>query len=137
MGEGESSPARLRVQPLWKLQTMGLAVPSPVGRERVRVRVKLFELRLLFGTCFCTNPYFAGRAAGFRANDPFAAAARWPACQIANEPRSLESVSAVGRSDKAPGKSPRRLPTRTSRSAMSSGRFSCEARSAAGRPVAA
>ena len=45
----ESCPGRLRIQPLWKLQTMGLAVPSPVGRERVRVRVKLFELRILFG----------------------------------------------------------------------------------------
>jgi hypothetical protein len=38
MGEGESCPARLRIQPPWILQTMGLAVPSPVGRERVRVR---------------------------------------------------------------------------------------------------
>ena len=56
MGEGESCPARLRIQPLWKLQTMGLAVPSPVGRERVRVMVNLFELRLLFGTCLCTIP---------------------------------------------------------------------------------
>ena len=54
----ESCPGRLRIQPLWKLQTMGLAVPSPVGRERVRVRVKLFELRLLFGPCFCTNPKY-------------------------------------------------------------------------------
>ena len=34
----------------------GLAVPSPVGRERVRVRVNLVELRLLLGTHFCTNP---------------------------------------------------------------------------------
>ena len=31
-------PRAARIQPLWKLQTMGLAVPSPVGPERVRVR---------------------------------------------------------------------------------------------------
>jgi len=56
MGEGEPCPARLRIQPLWKLQAMCQGVPSPVGRERVRVRVNLFELRLLLGTYFCTNP---------------------------------------------------------------------------------
>src|SRR5438552_8720114 len=56
MGEGESCPARLRIQPPWILRTTGLAVPSPVGRERVRVRVFLFELRLPLGTYFCTNP---------------------------------------------------------------------------------
>jgi hypothetical protein len=43
MGEGESSPAGRHIQPLWKLRKTGLAVPSPVGRERVRVRVVLFE----------------------------------------------------------------------------------------------
>src|SRR5438876_7608112 len=58
MGEGESCPVRLRIQPLWELQTISLAVPSPVGRERVRVRVNLFELRLLLRTYFCTNPEF-------------------------------------------------------------------------------
>src|SRR2546427_4120486 len=56
MGEGESSSVGRRIQPLWNLRVTGLAVPSPVGRERVRVRVVLFELRLLSGTCFCTNP---------------------------------------------------------------------------------
>src|SRR5206468_12361917 len=30
-----------------------MAVPSSVGR--VRARVVLFEIRLLFGTCFCTK----------------------------------------------------------------------------------
>ena len=44
MGEGEPCPARLRIQPLRKLQTMGLAVPSPVERERVRVRVNLLGI---------------------------------------------------------------------------------------------
>src|SRR5436309_8096142 len=56
MGEGESSSDGRRIQPLWKLRETGLAVPSPVGRERVRVRVVLLEIRLLSGTCFCTNP---------------------------------------------------------------------------------
>src|SRR5580765_7996333 len=55
MGEGESSSVGQPIQPLWKLQKTGLAVPSPVGRERVRVRVVLFDIRLLFATCFCTN----------------------------------------------------------------------------------
>ena len=57
MGEGESSSVGRRIQPLWKLRKTGLAVPSPVGRERVRVRVILFEIRVVSGTCFCTNPY--------------------------------------------------------------------------------
>src|SRR5438093_4808825 len=65
MGEGESCPVRLRIQPLWELQTISLAVPSPVGRERGRVRVNLFELRLLPRTYFCTNPEFHTMA-----NDP-------------------------------------------------------------------
>src|SRR5213075_763048 len=56
IGEGESCPARLRIQPPWILQTTGRAVPSPVGRERVRVRVFLLELRLLLGTYSCANP---------------------------------------------------------------------------------
>jgi len=56
MGEGESCAVRLRIQPLWELQTTSLAVPSPVGRERVRVRVNLFESRLLLGNYFCTHP---------------------------------------------------------------------------------
>src|SRR5213075_3105641 len=56
MGEGESSSVGRRIQPLWKLRAAGLAVSSPVGRERVRVRVILFEIRLLSGACFCTNP---------------------------------------------------------------------------------
>ena len=38
MGEGESSAVSRRIQQLWKLRERGLAVPSPVGRERVRVR---------------------------------------------------------------------------------------------------
>jgi hypothetical protein len=56
MGEGESSSVGRRIQPLWKLRAAGLAVPSPVGRERVRVRADLFEIRLLFDICLCTNP---------------------------------------------------------------------------------
>jgi hypothetical protein len=65
MGEGESCSVGRRIQPLWKLRETGLSVPSPVGRERVRasalssaerVRVVLFELPVLSGTCFCTNP---------------------------------------------------------------------------------
>src|SRR5213592_1087989 len=67
MGEGESSSVGRRIQPLWKLRETGLAVPSPVGRERVTclprplrrrqgVRVVLLELRVLSGHCFCTNP---------------------------------------------------------------------------------
>src|SRR5213593_4658283 len=55
MGEAESSSVGRRIQALWKLRETGLAVPSPVGRERVRVRVVLFEIRLLSSTCFCTN----------------------------------------------------------------------------------
>src|SRR5438093_3631723 len=34
MGEGESSSVGGRFQPLWKMPATGLAVPSPVGRER-------------------------------------------------------------------------------------------------------
>ena len=49
MGEGESSAVGRRIQPLLKLREVGLAVPSPVGRERVRVRVVLFEMRFLSG----------------------------------------------------------------------------------------
>ena len=56
MGEGESSSVGRAIQPLWKLPETGLAVPSPVGRERVRVRVVLFEMRFLSGDFFCTNP---------------------------------------------------------------------------------
>jgi hypothetical protein len=67
MGEGESPSIGRHIQPLWKLRETGLAVPAPVGRERVTclprrsrrrqgVRVVLFEIRLLSGTCFCTNP---------------------------------------------------------------------------------
>ena len=56
MGEGESSSVGRCIQPLWKLRETGLAVPSPVGRERVRVRGILFEIRLQSGTSFCTNP---------------------------------------------------------------------------------
>ena len=56
MGEGEWSSVSRRIQPLWKLRETGQAVPSPVGRERVRVRVVLLEIRLLSGSCFCTNP---------------------------------------------------------------------------------
>ncbi len=55
MGEGESSSVRRRIQPLWKLRETRLAVPSPVRRERVRVRAVLFEMRFLSGNCFCTN----------------------------------------------------------------------------------
>src|SRR6266542_831328 len=36
-GEGESCSFVRSVQPLWKLRSVSL-VPSPVGRERVRVR---------------------------------------------------------------------------------------------------
>src|SRR5437879_679928 len=45
MGEGESSSVGRRIQPLWKLRETGLALPSPVRRERVRVRVVLLEIR--------------------------------------------------------------------------------------------
>src|SRR6185503_17365741 len=41
-------------KPLWKLRQTGLAVPSPVGLERIRVGGVLLEIRLLSGTCFCT-----------------------------------------------------------------------------------
>src|SRR5206468_2395575 len=60
MGEGESSSVGRPIQPLWKLRATGLAVPSPVGRERVRVRVVLLKIRLLSGNCFCTNPKHNG-----------------------------------------------------------------------------
>jgi NAD(P)-dependent dehydrogenase (short-subunit alcohol dehydrogenase family) len=56
MGEGESFSVGRRTQPLRNLQETGLAVPSPFGRERVRVRVVLSEPRLLLGTYFCTGP---------------------------------------------------------------------------------
>jgi hypothetical protein len=55
MEEGESSSVGWRIQALWKLLETGLAVPSPVGQERVRVRVVLLEMSLLSRTCFCTN----------------------------------------------------------------------------------
>src|SRR5436190_14996918 len=55
MGEGESPSVGWGIQPLWKLRETGLAVPSPVGRERVRVRVVFFDMRLCFGICLCTN----------------------------------------------------------------------------------
>src|SRR5256885_11825576 len=55
MGEGESSSVGRRIQPLLKLRETGLAVPSSVGRERVRVRVVLFDTRFLSGNCFCTS----------------------------------------------------------------------------------
>jgi len=42
MGEGESTSVGWRIQPLYKLQETDQAVPSPVGRERVRVRGILF-----------------------------------------------------------------------------------------------
>jgi hypothetical protein len=58
MGEGESFSVGRSVQPLQKLQETDLGVPSPIGRERVRVRVILFEIHLLSGTCFCTNPKY-------------------------------------------------------------------------------
>src|SRR6266545_834016 len=41
---------------LGELQATDQAVPSPVGRERVRVRVVWFQLRLLSESDFCTNP---------------------------------------------------------------------------------
>src|SRR5437773_12323485 len=47
MGEGESCSAGRPIQALWKLRETGLAVPYPAGRERVRVRVVLSEIRLL------------------------------------------------------------------------------------------
>ena len=62
MGKGESSSVGRCIQPLWKLRETGLAVPSPVGRERVRVRVVLFEIHLLSGTCSCTNLYACNAA---------------------------------------------------------------------------
>src|SRR5216117_3464772 len=71
MGEGESSSIGRRIQPLWKLRETGLAVPSPVGRERVRVRVVLLEIRLLSGTCFCTSPKQGRRAGGRRSASLF------------------------------------------------------------------
>jgi len=43
MGEGESSVVGRPIQALQKVRATRLAVPSPVGRERVRVRVALFE----------------------------------------------------------------------------------------------
>src|ERR1043165_7196440 len=56
MGEGESSAVGVRIQPIWELQTTDQAVPSPVGRERGRVRVNLLELRLLLVSYFSTSP---------------------------------------------------------------------------------
>ena len=67
MGEGESSSVGRCIQPLWKLLATGLAVPSPVGREKVRVRVVLLVLRLLSGNCFCTNPEVDRRSLGLGA----------------------------------------------------------------------
>src|SRR2546425_8562749 len=56
MGEGESCSVGRRIQPLWNLRATELPVPSPVGRERVRVRVVLLEIRLQSGAYFCVNP---------------------------------------------------------------------------------
>jgi hypothetical protein len=39
-----------------KVQETDHAVPSPVGRERGRVRGILFELHFLSDTCSCTDP---------------------------------------------------------------------------------
>ena len=66
--ERENRPPSVGVSDtLWKLRATGLAVPSPVGRERVRVRVVLLVLRLLSGTCFCTNPEVDRRSLGLSA----------------------------------------------------------------------
>ena len=56
MGEGESFSVGRRIRTLWELPETGLAVPSPVGREKVRVRMVLSEVRLRSGTCCWTNP---------------------------------------------------------------------------------
>jgi hypothetical protein len=65
MGEGESSSVGRPIQPFWKLRGTGLAVPSPVGRVRVRasalssaerVRVVLLEAHLLSCSCCHANP---------------------------------------------------------------------------------
>src|SRR5213592_4844308 len=67
MGEGGSSPVGRRIQPLWKLRETGLAIPSPVGRERVTclprrlrrrqgVRGVLLATRRSCVTRFCSNP---------------------------------------------------------------------------------
>src|SRR5580765_4985112 len=53
LAEGESTSVGGRIQPLQKVQETDQTVPSPVGRERVRVI--LFEIHLLSGICFCTN----------------------------------------------------------------------------------
>ena len=68
MGEREWSSVGEGIQPLLMLREPGLAVPSPVGRERVTclprrlrrrqgVRVGLFEMRLLSVAYHCTNPF--------------------------------------------------------------------------------
>src|SRR5262245_3949185 len=58
MGEGESSPVGVRIQPLWNLLTTDRAVPSPVGLERVRVGGGVsFQTTLSFLKLFFHNPY--------------------------------------------------------------------------------
>src|SRR5437016_4968952 len=52
---GKSFSVGWRIQPPRNLRETALAVPSPVERERVRVREVFFALRLLSITCFCTN----------------------------------------------------------------------------------
>jgi len=58
-GRGRIELSGRRIQPLEKVPETDLAVPSPVGRERVRVRGILFESRLLSGTCFAQTPALA------------------------------------------------------------------------------
>src|SRR5439155_21900281 len=103
MGEGESCPVRLRIQPLWELQTISLAVPSRVGRERGRVRVNLFELRLLLRTYFCTNPEFhtmADDASHPESNpDPAGAATTPQPAGAPMPPRGVEDAGAQALSE--------------------------------------
>src|ERR1044071_149487 len=62
MGEGESCPVGVRSQRFWEPQTTDPAVPSPVGRERVRVGLSCFSSAPLSGSHFCINsPNMKGR----------------------------------------------------------------------------
>src|SRR5205814_4758750 len=100
-------------------------VPSPVGRERVRVTVVLLEIRLLSGTCFCTNPWSKVRrerapiaelesSANPQPGKAALRSARFPACGFWR----LSSRQVVVLSRCAPG-APRRLLKIGARTAMS------------------
>ena len=90
---------------------MSQAVPSPVGRERVRVRVVSLEIRLLSGTCACTNRYLPGAhgSSNSAACSPICSR-RWFPCLAPIFPvRSKKSLVPLTRTRLSAGRFPTRV----------------------------